>query len=84
MSIPDKVNQLSKGFMLSVNFKFINVSFLMPLATSGNLKLSLEVTAGDTIEISAQAFYNIDNQLPGKSVNIAPVTDAAPAAIQFG
>jgi len=40
---------------------------------SEGLKLSLKVMAGDTIEISAKAFYNIDNSYPGASVNIAPI-----------
>ena len=29
--------------------------------------------AGDTIEISAKAFYNMDNAFPGASVNVAPI-----------
>ena len=37
--------------------------------------------AGDTLEISAKAFYNIDNNFPGKSINIAPIIGAALAAI---
>ena len=37
--------------------------------------------AGDTIEISAKAFYNIDNAQPGKSVNIAPIIGATLAAM---
>ena len=28
---------------------------------------------GDTIEISAKAFYNMDNTYPGASVNVAPI-----------
>ena len=40
---------------------------------SEGLKLSLQVMAGDTIEISAKAFYNIDNNFPGNSMNIAPI-----------
>ena len=45
------------------------------------LKLTLKVIAGDTVEISAKAFYNMDNRFPGKSVNIAPVIGAALAAM---
>jgi len=48
---------------------------------SEGLKLMLKVMAGDTIEISAKAFYNIDNDFPGKSINIAPVIGAAVAAL---
>jgi len=48
---------------------------------SDGLKLMLNVMAGDTIEISAKAFYNIDNDFPGKSINIAPVIGAAVAAL---
>jgi len=43
------------------------------LGKSEGLKLTLKVMAGDTIEISAKAFYNMDNAFPGKSVNIAPI-----------
>ena len=32
----------------------------------------INTVAGDTIEISAKAFYNIDNKMPGANVNIAP------------
>jgi len=38
-----------------------------------DLKLTLQVMAGDTIEISAKAFYNIDNKLPGANVNVVPI-----------
>ena len=48
---------------------------------SEGLKMMLKVMAGDTIEISAQEFYNIDNDFPGKRVSIAPVIGAAVAAI---
>ena len=48
---------------------------------SEGLKIMLKVMAGDTIEISAKAFYNVDNDLPAKSINIAPVIGAAVAAI---
>jgi RHS repeat-associated protein len=37
------------------------------------LKLALKVMAGDTIEISAKTFYNMDDEQPGKNVNIAPI-----------
>ena len=40
---------------------------------SEGLKLTLKVMAGDTIEISAKAFYNMDNSFPGASVNVAPI-----------
>ncbi len=40
---------------------------------SEGLKLTLKVMAGDTIEISAKAFYNIDNTMPGKSIDVAPM-----------
>ena len=40
---------------------------------SNGLKLTLRVMAGDTIEISAKAFYNMDNSFPGASVNVAPI-----------
>jgi hypothetical protein len=48
---------------------------------SEGLKLTLKVMAGDTIEISAKAFYNMDNTFPGKSVNVAPIIGAALAAM---
>jgi hypothetical protein len=38
---------------------------------SEGLKLALKVMAGDTIEISAKAFYNIDNSFPGANINVA-------------
>ena len=44
----------------------------MPGKSEG-LKLTLKVMAGDTIEISAKAFYNMDNTYPGASVNVAPI-----------
>jgi len=40
---------------------------------SEGLKITLQVMAGDTIEISAKAFYNVDKSLPGANVNVAPV-----------
>ena len=48
---------------------------------SEGLKLTLKVMAGDTIEISAKAFYNLDNSFPEKSVDVAPIIGAALAAI---
>ena len=48
---------------------------------SEGLKITLKVMAGDTIEISAKAFYNIDNSMPGRSINVAPINGAAVAAI---
>ncbi|MDR2040621.1 MAG: DUF6443 domain-containing protein [Bacteroidales bacterium] len=44
-------------------------------------KITLKVMAGDTIEISAQAFYNIDKSLPGSGLDIAPVAASAIAAL---
>ncbi|MDR1155051.1 MAG: DUF6443 domain-containing protein, partial [Bacteroidales bacterium] len=41
----------------------------------------LPVLAGDTISISAKAFYNTDKTLPGKSVDIAPVVGSAIVAM---
>jgi RHS repeat-associated protein len=41
----------------------------------------LQVLAGDTISISAKAFYNIDKTLPGKGVDIAPVVGSAIVAM---
>ncbi|MDR1154256.1 MAG: DUF6443 domain-containing protein [Bacteroidales bacterium] len=41
----------------------------------------LPVLAGDTISISAKAFYNTDQTLPGKSVDIVPVVGSAIAAM---
>jgi hypothetical protein len=35
------------------------------------------VLAGDTISISAKAFYNMDNTLPGQGVDVAPVLGSA-------
>ena len=37
--------------------------------------------ARDTIEISAKAFYNIDNSFAGTSVNVAPIVGAVLAAM---
>ena len=37
--------------------------------------------AGDTIEISAKAFYNMDNSFPGKSIDVAPIVGAALAGM---
>ena len=48
---------------------------------SEGLKITLKVMAGDTIEISAKAFYNLDNSFPGKSINVAPIVGAALAAL---
>ena len=48
---------------------------------SEGLKITLQVMAGDTIDISAKAFYNMDNSLPGASVNIAPIVGAALAGM---
>jgi RHS repeat-associated protein len=41
----------------------------------------LQVMAGDTISLSAQAFYNMDSSLPGSGLNIAPVVGSAIAAL---
>jgi RHS repeat-associated protein len=41
----------------------------------------LPVLAGDTISISAKAFYNMDNTLPGKSIDIVPVVGSAIATL---
>jgi RHS repeat-associated protein len=41
----------------------------------------LKVMAGDTIEISAKAFYNMDRTLSGKGVDIAPVLGSAIVAM---
>jgi RHS repeat-associated protein len=43
---------------------------------SEGLKITLKVMAGDTIEISAKAFYNIDNDFPENSVNVMPIIGA--------
>ena len=48
---------------------------------SEGLKLTLRVMAGDTIEISAKAFYNIDNSYPEASINVAPIIGAALASM---
>jgi len=48
---------------------------------SEGLKLTLKVMAGDTIEISAKAFYNMDNTYPGASVNVAPIIGGILAGI---
>ncbi|MDR2039437.1 MAG: hypothetical protein LBQ60_16060, partial [Bacteroidales bacterium] len=40
----------------------------------------LQVMAGDTVSLSAQAFYNMDSSLPGSGLNIAPVVGSAIAA----
>ena len=44
----------------------------------------LSVMAGDTVEISAQAFYNIDKTIPGQGVDIVPVVASAVAAMTSG
>ena len=41
----------------------------------------LRVMAGDTIEISAKAFYNIDNAMAKQGINVVPVIGAALAAM---
>ncbi len=43
--------------------------------------IMLQVMAGDTIEISAKAFYNIDKAMPGVTPDIAPVLGSAIAAM---
>ena len=48
---------------------------------SEGLKLTLKVMAGDTLEISAKAFYNMDNAFPGKSINIVPIVGAVLAGM---
>ncbi len=42
--------------------------------------IMLQVMAGDTVEISAKAFYNIDKTLPGQGIDIAPVVGGILAA----
>ncbi|HNX01899.1 MAG TPA: RHS repeat-associated core domain-containing protein, partial [Candidatus Cloacimonadota bacterium] len=37
------------------------------------LSIMLKVMAGDTIEISAKAFYNMDNAAPGRGIDVAPI-----------
>ena len=37
------------------------------------LSIMLKVMAGDTIEISAKAFYNMDNTAPGRGIDVAPI-----------
>ena len=46
-----------------------------------SIKKILKVMVGNTIEISAKAFYNIDNDFPGKSMNIAPIIGAVLAGM---
>jgi RHS repeat-associated protein len=41
----------------------------------------LPVLAGDTVSISAKAFYNMDKTLPGQGVDVAPVLGSAIAAM---
>jgi hypothetical protein len=41
----------------------------------------LKVMPGDTVAISANAFYNIDKTLPGKGLDAAPVLGSAVAAM---
>ncbi|MDR1155711.1 MAG: DUF6443 domain-containing protein, partial [Bacteroidales bacterium] len=48
---------------------------------SKGLSILLRVLAGDTISISAKAFYNMDKTLPGKSIDIAPVLGSAITAM---
>jgi len=48
---------------------------------SEGLKITLKVMAGDTLEISAKAFYNMDNAMPGKSVIIMPIVGAVLAGM---
>ena len=48
---------------------------------SKGLSILLKVMAKDTIEISAKAFYNIDNAMPSPNVDIASILGAAIAAI---
>lgn len=43
--------------------------------------IMLQVMAGDTISISAKAFYNIDKSLPDKGVDVAPILGSAIAAM---
>ena len=43
------------------------------MRVSGSSQRNHNVMAGDTIEISAQAFYNMDKNQPDASVNIAPI-----------
>ena len=45
------------------------------------LSIMLHVMAGDTIEISAKAFYNMDNTLPSPGVDVASVLGSAISAI---
>ena len=40
---------------------------------SEGLRITLKVMARDTIEISAKAFYNMDNSFAGKSIDVAPI-----------
>jgi len=45
------------------------------------IPITLKVMAGDTIEISAKAFYNIDNAMSNQGISIVPVIGAALAAM---
>ena len=47
-------------------------------------KLTLKVTAGDTVSISAQAFYNIERTLPAQGADVVPVVGSAIAALAGG
>ena len=48
---------------------------------SEGLKITLRVMPGDTIEISAKAFYNMDNSFAGNNINVAPIIGAALAGM---
>jgi len=48
---------------------------------SEGLKIMIKVMAGDTLEISAKAFYNMDNSFPGASVNVVPIVGAVLAGM---
>ncbi len=43
--------------------------------------IMLRVMAGDTVSISAKAFYNMDKALPGQGMDITPVVGSAIAAM---
>ncbi len=46
--------------------------------------IMLRVMAGDTVSISAKAFYNIAKTLPGQGVDVMPVLGSAIAALASG
>ncbi len=72
-------------YFANVNTTRADRPFNYPDANPANAKVSkvpgkrrgpsimLKVMAGDTIEVSARAFYNMENAAPGRGIDVAPI-----------